>query len=115
MKKHELRSESRVPISQKGELRSGDGWFACRVLDMSDTGFSIICNKPLTVGKVLDFRCELYPGKSLNCKIEIRHVDDTCVGTRIVEISRKGANLCQLFLQEKYFDRRGKHENYDKG
>lgn len=113
MKTHELRGEARIPVSQKGELHSGGGWFACRILDMSDTGFSIICNKHLAVGQVLDFRCELYPGKSLECKIEVRHVADTCVGAKIVEISKKGASLCQLYLQERYFDRPNKYEKYD--
>ena len=113
MKKSELRGETRLRTSLKAELSSGGHWFSCRILDMSDTGFSIICNKQLAPGQVLDFRCELYPGKFLDCKIEIKHVDDTCAGTKIVEISKKGASLCQLFLQEKYFDRQNKHENYE--
>ena len=108
MNKRELRGEARIPVSQKGELSSGGHWFACRVLDMSDTGFSIVCNKQLAVGQVLDFRCELYPGKYLDCKIEIKHVNDTGVGTKIVEIDKKGINLCQLFLQEQYSDRLNK-------
>ena len=108
MKTSELRGEARMPISQSAALNTGHSWFPCRVLDMSDTGFSIVCNKQLAVGQVLDFRCELYPGKYLDCKIEIKHVNDTGVGTKIVEIDKKGINLCQLFLQEQYSDRLNK-------
>ena len=108
MKTLELRAEVRISVSLRGELNSGDTWFACRVLDMSDSGFLIICNKELLVGQVLDFRCELYPEKNLNCKIEIKHVSDTGVGSKIVEIDQQASSLCQLFLQEHYADRLNK-------
>ena len=98
----ELRADVRMSVSLKGALNSGDTWSACRVLDMSDSGFLIICSKELLVGQVLDFRCELYPEKTLTCKIEIRHVSDTGVGSKIVEIDEKGSELLQLFLQEQY-------------
>jgi len=89
-------------------LNSGDAWFPCMVLDMSDNGFSIICTKELSVGQVLQFRCELYPGKYLDCKIEIRHVTEEGMGTKIVEIDEKGMNLCQSYLQEQYSDKLNK-------
>ena len=72
------------------------------VQDMSDSGFLILCNKELSVGQVLDFRCELFPEKTLTCKIEIRHISESGMGTKIVEIDKKGTGLCQLYLQEQY-------------
>ena len=108
MKTRELRAEARVSVSERGALNSGDTWFPCRVLNMSDNGTLFICSEQLLVGQVLDFRCELYPEKNLNCKIEIKHVSDTGVGSKIVEIDQQASSLCQLFLQEHYADRLNK-------
>ena len=108
MKMRNLRAEARIAVSQRAELNSGDAWFPCRVLDMSDNGFLLVCNKALAVGQILDLRCELYPAKLLECKVEIRHADETGIGTRIVEIDRKSIGLCQLFLQEYYSDKLNK-------
>jgi hypothetical protein len=105
MKARDLRAETRVAVSRRAELNAGEAWFPCRVLDMSDSGFLLVCNRALAVGQVLDLRCELYPEKVLECRIEIRHADDTGIGTKIVEIDRKSIGLCQLFLQEHYSDR----------
>jgi hypothetical protein len=102
MKTRDLRAEARISVSQRAALSSGDSWFPCIIQDMSDNGFLIMCNQALAVGQVLDFRCELFPGKQLYCKIEIRHISDAGVGTKITEIDKKGISLCQLFLQEQY-------------
>ena len=104
MKTLDMRAEARIAASQRAELNSGDAWFPCRILDMSENGFLLVCNKALVVGQILDLRCELYPEKLLECKVEIRHADETGIGTRIVEIDRKSIGLCQLFLQEYYSD-----------
>jgi PilZ domain-containing protein len=99
------RAGRRIAVNQRAELNSGgDGWFPCRVMDMSDSGFFLICDKALAVEQKLDLRCELYPEKRLECKIEIRRVDETGIGTKIVEIDRKSVGFCQLFLQEYYSD-----------
>ena len=103
IKTRELRAEARIAVSQSGALNSGEpSWFPCMVLDMSDNGFLIICNESLSVGQILQFRCELYPQKTLECKIEIRHVSDSGMGTKIVEIDNKGTRLIQSYLQELY-------------
>ena len=98
------RAERRIPVSQRAELNSGDAWFPCRVMDMSDNGFLLVCNSALAVEQKLDLRSDLYPQKRLECRIEIRHVDETGIGTKIVEIDRKSIGFCQLFLQEHYSD-----------
>jgi hypothetical protein len=72
------------------------------VQDMSDSGFQILCGKELSVGQVLDFRCELFPEKTLNCKIEIRHINGSGMGTKIIEIDKRGTSLVELYLQEQY-------------
>lgn len=72
------------------------------VQDMSDSGLLIFCSKDLSVGQVLGFRCELFPEKTLNCKIEVRHISPSGMGTKITEIDRRGTSLVQLYLQEQY-------------
>jgi len=54
------------------------------------------------VSKVLDFRCQLYTEKSLNCKIEVRNISPSGMGTKVTEIDPRGTSLIQLYLQEQY-------------
>ena len=75
------------------------------VVDVSDHGFLILCNKTLSVGQVLQFKCELNQQKTLDCKIEVRHATDSGMGVKIVEIDNKGTALLQSYLQEQYSTR----------
>jgi len=102
MSTHELRAEARIPVTQRGTLSAGGDWFPCMILDVSNSGFLLVSNKQLTVRDIFDFRCELYPGKVLECKIEIMHVDNDSAGTLITEIDEKAMALFQAYLQEKY-------------
>jgi hypothetical protein len=103
MKKSELRAKARIAVSQRGTLNSGEpAWFPCLVHDVSEHGFLIVCTKTLSVRQVLQFRCELFPQKTLDCKIEIRHVGDSGIGTKIVEIDNNGIGLLHSYLQEQY-------------
>ncbi|MGH8649053.1 MAG: hypothetical protein ACREUP_07070, partial [Burkholderiales bacterium] len=71
MKGRELRAEARIAVKEKasvkaaavtaGSLTADDGWFPCVVQDMSDRGFLILCSKEVSVGQILEFRCQLYP------------------------------------------------------
>ena len=108
MQGRELRAEARIAVTQRGQLNAGETWFPCVVLDMSNRGFQMLCARSIDVGQVLDFRCELLPQKVLDCKLEVRHLHDDALGTRIVEIDERGQDLCQQFLEEQYSDRLGK-------
>lgn len=66
--------------------------------DISSRGFLIITTIKLEVGYILELKCELFPGEVLQCVIEVRHVSDDCVGTRIVAITDDGINLCRRFI-----------------
>ena len=105
---HELRAEARVAVKQRGQLHAGETWFPCVVLDMSNGGFLMLCARDLGVGQVLDFRCELLPQKVLDCKLEVRHFNDSALGAKIVEIDERGHDLCQRFLEEQYSDKLGR-------
>ena len=102
MAAHELRAEARVPVTQRGNLSAGTAWFPCMILDMSNSGFLLVSNKHLEVGLTLDFRCELYPGKMLDCKIEVMRSDDDSAGVMITEIDDNTVSLFRSYLEEKF-------------
>jgi len=77
--------ESRVGVSEEASLKSGPNSFPCALVNMSDHGFLIRCSKAFQIGQILEFSCELYPSKTLNCKIEIRHISAAGMGTKIVD------------------------------
>lgn len=102
MSAHELRAEARIAATQRGRLSAGDTWFPCMILDMSGSGFRLVSNKHLPVGQTLEFRCELYPGKSLECFIEVMNSDDDSAGMMITEIDDNAAKLLHTFLEERF-------------
>ena len=108
MRTQEQRAEPRVPISRRGTLKSGEIWFPCLVQDMSKKGFFLVSSREHQVGQSLEFRCALFPEKHLECKVEVKHVNEMGVGAQIVQIDQKGIDLCQLYLQEQYADRLNK-------
>ena len=108
MRTQEQRAEPRIPVSRRGTLKSGEIWFPCLVQDMSKKGFFLVSNRPHAVGQAIDLRCALFPERHLECKVEVRHVNDMGVGAKSVEIDQKSLDLCTLYLQEQYADRLNK-------
>ena len=102
MKGRDVRAEARITVKEKASLCMGDVWFPCVIQDMSDSGFLILCGKELAVGQLFDIRCELYPEKTLNCRIEVRHVGPSGIGTKVAEIDGRGRSLLNLYLEEQY-------------
>lgn len=100
MDKRDLRSEPRIAVSCRGTLRLGETAAPCLIENMCSRGFLIKFSKELPVGKVLQLRCELYPKKSVECTVEVRHVNRECLGARVIEISEDGQILCRKFLAE---------------
>ena len=90
---------------QSAELVPGNSWFPCRLLDMTERGVLFVCNKTLAVGKILDLRLELNPGNLVECKVEIKHANETGIGAKIVKIDEESMRLCKLFLQEHHSNR----------
>ena len=97
---HERRAESRVPITHRGTLGAHSARFPCLIQDMSSKGFLIMCNEKVQVGDILELRSELAPQRFLQCNLEVRHISDDCLGTRIVEMSEAGSMLCRQFIDE---------------
>jgi len=76
--------------------------YTCLIQDMSQTGFLLLSTAQFSGGQVLDFNCELLPGQVLECKVEVVHVGDSVIGTKIVDIDADGKAICQAFLREQF-------------
>lgn len=102
MSRPDLRAEPRISVSCRGTLRLGETSAPCFIQNMCSRGFLIRSSKDLPVGKVLHLRCELYPERTVECKVEVRHVNRECLGARVLEISEDGRILCRQFLEEQH-------------
>lgn len=100
MHQPELRAEQRVSVSRRGTLILGDMAAPCLIQNMCSRGFLIRYAEGLPVGQVLGLRCELYPTKSVECTVQVRHVNAECLGARVIEMSDEGKVICQQFLEE---------------
>ena len=72
---------------------------------MSTQGFLIMSNSALPLGAVMELKCELYAERILRCCLEVTHVTDSCMGTKIVKISGYSLNLCREFIGDHYLSR----------
>ena len=102
MKKPELRAEMRVPITRRGTLLAPGDPIPCLIQEFSTKGFLIMSTARFQVGNILGLKSELYPERFLQCQIEVRHINDDCLGTRIVEVSDAGIMLCRQFIDEHF-------------
>ena len=102
MVNNDMRAGTRLEVNQRGLLNAGAAWFPCLIVDMSDGGILLMSNREFPIGQVLAFKSELFPDRVLECKVEVMHVDDTRLGTKIIEIDKPGSNLCQAYLEEQY-------------
>ena len=105
MRTKDMRANARVQVSRKGALKSGNFWFPCLIENMSENGLLVMSNRVFPVGQVLEFRCELFPRKLLNCKLKVKHVHDTVLGTQVIEIDQTDNGTYQMFLGEQYAHR----------
>lgn len=100
MNTSELRAEPRVPVSFRGTLRLGDNAAPCHIQNMCSRGFLIRATEGLPVGRTLYLTCELYPEQSVECTVQVRHVNRDCLGARVMEMSEAHQLLCRRFLAE---------------
>ena len=100
MNNPELRSEPRVPVSCRGTLRLSDDTVPCHIQNMCSRGFLIQFSKELPVGRVVHLTCELYPDCTVECTVQVRHVNRDCLGARVTAMSEEHQLLCRKFLAE---------------
>ena len=95
----ELRAEARISVSRKGALSSGETWFPCIIVDASESGFAMVCTRPLAREQILDFRCDLDPETVFECKVEIRHLNSDGAGVMITDIEPEALMSWKLYLK----------------
>ena len=105
----EMRAEARITVSRRGALSNGEAWFPCMIVDASESGFALVCTRPLIVEQILEFRCELYPQTFFECKIEIRHLNSDGAGVMITNIEDSALDLWKSYVKEQSFVSRVKH------
>lgn len=110
MARVDLRAEPRISVSCRGTLRLGESSAPCFIQNMCSRGFLIRSSKELPVGKVLQLICELDSERTVECTVEVRHVNRDCLGARVIEISDDGRILCKRFLEEQHALQRGRHD-----
>lgn len=98
MNKPELRSEPRIPVSCRGTLRLGDDAVTCHVQNMCSRGFLIRAAKDLPIGRAVYLTCELHPGCTVECTVQVRHVNRDCLGARVTAMSEEHQLLCRKYL-----------------
>ena len=95
-------------MTRRGALSLAGGAVPCLVQNLSSGGFLIMCTKEVSVGQILELKCELYPDRFLQCKVEVRHVHEEFVGAKIVEVNEAVMKLCRQYLEEYYSEHLGK-------
>lgn len=110
MNTRELRRESRFLISRRGELTHDDIRFPCLIHDISNHGIGIICARDPAAGQTLELKFELFTGQYYQCKIKIKHIDNGCLGSEIMESDRNAEKAYLSFVQKHAEDLRNKSE-----
>jgi hypothetical protein len=99
MQQSERRAEPRVPKIFHGTLTHNGTLIPCDIQNMCSRGFLIRHSKELPVGRVVRLKCELY-GQSVECMVQVRHVNAQYLGAIVTEISDDAKILCQRYLEE---------------
>ena|ERR1700742_3555781 len=100
MREPEQRSEPRLPVSYAGTLTVNGVSTPCVVQNMCSRGFLIRHARELPVGQFLHLKCDLYPARSVECTVQVRHVNAQYLGARVTEMSEEDKRVCLRFLDE---------------
>ena len=100
MSTREQREEVRVPITRRGLLGAPTASHPCLIQDLSSKGLLLMSTVKAQLGDQLALKCELYPERFLECKVEVRHIHDDCLGIMIVEVSDASLALYRQFIDE---------------
>ena len=100
MAQPELRSEPRVAVSYGGTLTRDGVSTPCVVQNMCSRGFLIRHSALLPVGQALRLKCDLYPERSVECTVQVRHINAELLGARVIEMSDGDRLVCRRFLEE---------------
>ncbi len=101
MQNPEQRAEQRFPVTFNGTLTLNGVSMPCTVQNMCSRGFLIKHSKELPVGQDLHLRCDLYPARSVECTVQVRHVNAHTLGARVTQMSEEDRRVCLRFLEER--------------
>src|SRR5262249_35941306 len=97
----EQRSEVRVAVNFSGTLTLAGVSTPCVVQNMCSRGFLIRHSRELPVGQDLHLKCDLYPARSVECTVQVRHVNSRLLGARVTQMSEEDRGVCLRFLEER--------------
>lgn len=100
MQNTEQRAEPRVAVNYSGTLTLNGVSTPCVVQNMCTRGFLIRHSIELPVGQALHLRCDLYPTRSVECTVQVRHVNRQILGARVTQMSDEDRRVCLQFLEE---------------
>ena len=92
----------------KGDIFDGSVWVKVLIQDVGDNGVSLVCSKAFEPGKTTSLRLQLAPGKTIECKVEIRHSNDMGTGAKIVSMDEINRRAYDQYLQEFFSQHLGK-------
>lgn len=97
----ERRRERRLDVDIGAALFHGERPLPCRVLNMCSKGFLIESDTRLPVGQAITLRVPLFPPQTIDCIVQIRHVNAERVGALVTQISTEDEAVCARFLAER--------------
>ena len=100
MQKPEQRAEPRIAVTFNGTLTLNGVSMPCTVQNMCSRGFLIKHSNELPVGQALHLTCDL-PARSVECTVQVRHVNPHLLGARVTEMSEEDRRACLRFLEER--------------
>ena len=96
----EQRAEPRVAVNYSATLTLNGASTPCVVQNMCSRGFLIRHSSELPLGQSLHLKCDLYPTRSVECTVQVRHVNRHVLGARITQMSDEDRRVCLRFLEE---------------
>ena len=97
----ERRRDRRLDVEIDATLFHGEKSLPCRVLNMCHKGYLIESDTPLPVGQAVTLRVPLFPPQTIDCSVQIRHVNAQRAGALVTRISDADRAACARFLAEK--------------
>ena len=97
----ERRRERRLDVDIAAALLDGGRTLACRLVNMCSKGFLIESDQQVPVGHAVSLLVPLYPSHTVECTVQIRHVNAARLGALVTSISPFDKSICARFLRDR--------------
>jgi len=98
----------RFPLNRRGELSYNGTRFPCLIQDISVGGLFIICARDPEVGQKLGVRFELTRDYIHQCEIRVQHVEDGCLGAKIIDVGERENKIFQHYVEKRFRELNGR-------